>query len=193
MSVTLKQMLDTANAVVPRITPAQAQAQEMIAQGNTLVVDVRDAPRLDRAARLWALSLYHAARSNFVPILSRLTTIRNFTRTKSSSFIALREVVRPSAASCSRIWAMTEFTISARSRNGPRAVVRSTSIPCAGHWASARLRAADTEQFERALQQCCPLSIAIQAPPRLPVRASPLATLLAASDRKAKARRRSAV
>jgi hypothetical protein len=32
-------MMDAANAAVPRITPAQAR--EMMAQGNTLVVDVR--------------------------------------------------------------------------------------------------------------------------------------------------------
>ena len=36
----VKQMLEAANAAVPKITPAQAK--EMIAKGNTLVVDVRD-------------------------------------------------------------------------------------------------------------------------------------------------------
>ena len=36
----VKQMVEAANAVVPKITPAQAK--EMIAKGNTLVVDVRD-------------------------------------------------------------------------------------------------------------------------------------------------------
>ena len=40
MPKTVKEMLETANAAVPRITPAEAQ--EMIARGNTLVVDVRD-------------------------------------------------------------------------------------------------------------------------------------------------------
>lgn len=44
MSTTVKQMLESANAVVPRVTPAQAQ--EMIAQGNALVADVRDAPEV---------------------------------------------------------------------------------------------------------------------------------------------------
>jgi rhodanese-related sulfurtransferase len=37
-------MLEAANAAVPRITPAQAR--EMIAKDNTLVVDVRDAPEV---------------------------------------------------------------------------------------------------------------------------------------------------
>ncbi len=40
MAQTVKQMLEAANAAVPRIAPAQAK--EMIAKGNTLVVDVRD-------------------------------------------------------------------------------------------------------------------------------------------------------
>jgi rhodanese-related sulfurtransferase len=40
MAVSVKQMMEAANAAVPRITPAQAR--EMMAKGNTLVVDVRD-------------------------------------------------------------------------------------------------------------------------------------------------------
>ena len=41
MTTNLKELMNAANAAVPRITPAQAR--EMIAQGNTLVVDVREA------------------------------------------------------------------------------------------------------------------------------------------------------
>jgi rhodanese-related sulfurtransferase len=44
MATHVKQMLEAANAAVPRITPAQAR--EMIAKDNTLVVDVRDAPEV---------------------------------------------------------------------------------------------------------------------------------------------------
>jgi rhodanese-related sulfurtransferase len=40
MATSVKQMLEAANAAVPKVTPAQAK--EMIAEGNTLVVDVRD-------------------------------------------------------------------------------------------------------------------------------------------------------
>ena len=40
MATSVKQMMEAANAAVPRITPAEAR--EMIAKGNTLVVDVRD-------------------------------------------------------------------------------------------------------------------------------------------------------
>jgi rhodanese-related sulfurtransferase len=50
MATTIKQMLEAANAMVPRITPAQAR--EMIAKGNTLVVDVRDAPELEQTGRV---------------------------------------------------------------------------------------------------------------------------------------------
>ena len=40
MPTSVKQMLEAANAAVAKITPAQAK--DMIAKGNTLVVDVRD-------------------------------------------------------------------------------------------------------------------------------------------------------
>lgn len=40
MATNVKQMMEAANAAVPKITPAQAR--EMIAKGDTLVVDVRD-------------------------------------------------------------------------------------------------------------------------------------------------------
>ncbi len=42
--------MDEANAAVPRITPAQAR--EMIAQGNTLVLDVRDAPEVEKSGKV---------------------------------------------------------------------------------------------------------------------------------------------
>jgi rhodanese-related sulfurtransferase len=44
MATSVKRMLEAANAQVPRITPAQAK--EMIAKGNVLIVDVRDAPEV---------------------------------------------------------------------------------------------------------------------------------------------------
>jgi rhodanese-related sulfurtransferase len=50
MAATVKQMLEAANAAVPRLTPAEAQ--EMIARGNTLVVDVRDAPELEQNGKV---------------------------------------------------------------------------------------------------------------------------------------------
>ena len=50
MSLTVKQMLEAANAAVPKITPAQAK--EMIDKGNTLVLDVRDAPEVEKSGKV---------------------------------------------------------------------------------------------------------------------------------------------
>jgi rhodanese-related sulfurtransferase len=50
MATTVKQMLEVANAAVPRITPAQAK--EMIAKGNALVVDVRDGAELAQTGKV---------------------------------------------------------------------------------------------------------------------------------------------
>ncbi len=50
MALTVKQMLEAANAAVPKITPAQAQ--EMIGKGNTLVLDVRDAPEVEKSGKV---------------------------------------------------------------------------------------------------------------------------------------------
>ena len=46
----MKQLMDAANAPVPRITPAQAR--EMIAQGNTLVLDVREPPEVEKTGKV---------------------------------------------------------------------------------------------------------------------------------------------
>jgi rhodanese-related sulfurtransferase len=46
----VKQMLEVANAAVPRVTPAQAK--EMIAKGNVLVVDVRDGAELAQGGKV---------------------------------------------------------------------------------------------------------------------------------------------
>jgi rhodanese-related sulfurtransferase len=43
-------MMEAANAAVPRITPAQAK--EMMANANTLVVDVRDAPEVEKSGKV---------------------------------------------------------------------------------------------------------------------------------------------
>ena len=49
MATNVKQLMEAANAAVPRITPEQAR--EMIAKG-ALVVDVRDAPELDQTGKV---------------------------------------------------------------------------------------------------------------------------------------------
>lgn len=50
MTINVKQMMEAANAAVPRVTPEQAK--EMIAKGNTLVVDVRDAPEVEKSGKI---------------------------------------------------------------------------------------------------------------------------------------------
>ena len=49
MAVTVKQMLEAANAEVPRVSAAQAR--EMIAKGHALLVDVRDAPEIEQSGK----------------------------------------------------------------------------------------------------------------------------------------------
>lgn len=50
MAKSAKDLVGAANTVVPKITPAQAQ--EMIANDNTLVVDVRDAPEVEQSGKV---------------------------------------------------------------------------------------------------------------------------------------------
>jgi len=50
MAISVKQMMEAANAAVPRITPAQAR--ELIAKGNTLIVDVRDALEVEKSGKV---------------------------------------------------------------------------------------------------------------------------------------------
>lgn len=50
MATGIKQLLDQAHAAVPRIDPAQAQA--LMAKGEVLVVDVRDAPEVEKTGMI---------------------------------------------------------------------------------------------------------------------------------------------
>ncbi len=50
MTTSVKQMIEAANASVPRLTPTQAR--EMIAKGDVLLVDVRDAPEVEKTGKI---------------------------------------------------------------------------------------------------------------------------------------------
>ncbi|HWM45441.1 MAG TPA: rhodanese-like domain-containing protein [Xanthobacteraceae bacterium] len=50
MATSLKQMTEAANAAVPRVTPAEAK--DMVAKGNALIVDVRDAPEVEKSGKI---------------------------------------------------------------------------------------------------------------------------------------------
>ena len=49
MATSVKQMMEAANAAVPRITPTDAQA--LMAKGDALVVDVRDPPEVEKSGK----------------------------------------------------------------------------------------------------------------------------------------------
>ena len=57
MATSVQQLLEAANAAVPKLTPAQAR--EMMAKANTLVVDVRDAPELEKSGKV-AAAVHHS-------------------------------------------------------------------------------------------------------------------------------------
>ncbi len=50
MSTGVKQMIEAANGTVPRISPAQAQ--QLVASGQALVIDVRDAPEVEKSGKV---------------------------------------------------------------------------------------------------------------------------------------------
>ena len=50
MPTSVKDMMAAANAVVPKITPAEVQ--DIVARGNALVVDVRDAPEVEASGKV---------------------------------------------------------------------------------------------------------------------------------------------
>ena len=50
MATNLKELMEAANAAVPRVTPAEAR--EMIASQDVLLLDVRDAPELEHEGKV---------------------------------------------------------------------------------------------------------------------------------------------
>jgi rhodanese-related sulfurtransferase len=50
MTTTAKEMIAAANANVPRVSPAETR--DMIARGDVLVVDVREAPELEASGKI---------------------------------------------------------------------------------------------------------------------------------------------
>ena len=81
MPTNLKEMMDAANAAVPRITPTQAR--DMIAQGNTLIVDVRDALEVEQSGKIAGAVTFRAACWNFAPTRIRPRTTRVLPRIRT--------------------------------------------------------------------------------------------------------------
>ena len=81
MPTSVKQLMEAANAAVPKITPAQAQ--EMIAKGNTLVVDVRDGTEVAASGKV--AGAVHVSRGllEFKADPESATHAKNFARDKT--------------------------------------------------------------------------------------------------------------
>ena len=81
MALSLKQMMEAANAVVPKVTAAQAR--EMIARGNTLMVDVRDGSEVEKSGK--AAGAVHVSRGmlEFRADPESPAHDKNFTREKT--------------------------------------------------------------------------------------------------------------
>ena len=81
MPTSVKQLMEAANAAVPKITPAQAQ--EMIAKGNTLVVDVRDGTEVAASGKV--AGAVHVSRGllEFKADPESATHDKNFARDKT--------------------------------------------------------------------------------------------------------------
>ena len=98
MALSVKQMMEAANAAVPRITPAQAQ--DLIAKGNTLVVDVRDGSEVAQSGKVRGAIHVSRGMLEFAPIRSCPRTTRILRRTRTSSSIAAPAAVQHLPASC---------------------------------------------------------------------------------------------
>jgi rhodanese-related sulfurtransferase len=81
MPTSVKQLMEAANAAVPKITPAQAE--EMIAKGNTLVVDVRDGTEVAASGKV--AGAVHVSRGllEFKADPESATHDKNFARDKT--------------------------------------------------------------------------------------------------------------
>ena len=121
MVTNVKQLIEAANAAVPPITPADAR--EMIAKGNALVVDVRDAPELEKSGKVAGAVHHSRGMLHSAPTPRRLTTTRSLKRPRPLSSIALPAGALRWRVRCSRTWATAKSLTWAPLRIGSRAAV----------------------------------------------------------------------
>src|ERR1700749_4572587 len=81
MALGVKQMMEAANAAVPKITPAEAR--EKIAKGNTLLLDIRDGTEVQASGK--AAGAVHVSRGllEFRADPDSPTHDKNFSRNKT--------------------------------------------------------------------------------------------------------------
>ena len=126
MTISVKQMIETADAAVPRISPAHAR--EMIAKGNTLVVDVRDAPEVEKSGKI--AGSVHVSRGMLEFRADPQSPYHDKNFAKDKALIVYCASGGRSALAGKALKDMGYVTgsiTSAPSRNGPRAAERSTS------------------------------------------------------------------
>jgi predicted sulfurtransferase len=117
MATSVKQMLEAANAIVPKITAEQAA--DMIAKRNALVVDVRDALEVAASGKIAGAVNVPRGMLEFRADPESQYHDKNFEKGKPSSCIASLAGERLSLARCSRNWVTTMSTISVASKTGP--------------------------------------------------------------------------
>jgi rhodanese-related sulfurtransferase len=122
MPTSVKQMMEAANAVVQKIT--LAEARDMMAKGNTLVVDVRDAPEVEKSGKIAGAVHHSRGMLEFRADPDSPYYDKNFAKDKSIMSIALRAVARLWLVRCSKIWGTPKCTTWVHSKIGPRAAVR---------------------------------------------------------------------
>jgi hypothetical protein len=121
MSTSVKQMMEAANAAVPRITPGQAK--DMI-ENSALVVDVRDAPEVQQSGKVAGAINVSRGMLEFRADPETPYHDKNFDKSKTIILYARPAVVRHWPGRCSKTWATPRSTTSGLSRTGPRAAAR---------------------------------------------------------------------
>jgi rhodanese-related sulfurtransferase len=117
MAASVKQMLETANAVVPKITPDQAS--DMIKKGNTLVVDVRDPPEVSAGGKIAGALNVSRGMLEFRADPDSPYHDKNFDKEKSVILYCASGGRSALAGKVLRIWVTTRCIIPADSRIGP--------------------------------------------------------------------------
>ena len=91
MPTNVKQMMEAANASVPRITPAHAK--EMMAKGNALVVDVRDAPEVEKTGKIAGAVQVSRGMLEFRADAETPYHDKNFTKDKTIILLRVRRAI----------------------------------------------------------------------------------------------------
>ena len=135
MATNVKLLIEAANAAVPRITPTEAR--EKIAKGNALVVDVRDAPELEKSGKVAGAVHHSRGMLEFRADPASPYYDKKFETAKTIIVYCASGGRAALAARCSRIWAMAKSLIWAPLKIGSTGVASSTSRST---WACLELR-----------------------------------------------------